>query len=178
MANKRHCVRPPEDGAGLADTSVEIGMYKYILDLDGRKHPTHNKADIAVREKDLGFVFRAVDEDRWEYVMGTDFLLQAEEYRLTILQQGRLRADRRHRAFKSCGSGPGSPNYPKNWSPQITPHWADTCRRRLSDAHTGGFQQRGEDVFGERGLCSAKSSASPGVEKPANRSASLFCGII
>ena len=87
-ANKRQCIRPPEDGAGLADTSVEKGMYKYILDLDGGKHPTRNKSDIALREKDLGFVFRAVDRDRWEYIMGTDFLLQPEEYRFTILQQG------------------------------------------------------------------------------------------
>ena len=103
VARKRLCVRPPEDGVGLTDASVERGTYKYILDLDGGKHPTRNKSDIAVREKDLGFAFRAVDRDRWEFIMGTDFLLQPEEYRFTILQQGRLRADHRHRAFKSCG---------------------------------------------------------------------------
>ena len=78
-------------------------MTKYILDLDGCKHSTRNKSDIAKREKDLGFSFRAIDRERWEYVMGTDFLLQAAEYRVTIMQQGRLRAKHRHKAFTSCG---------------------------------------------------------------------------
>ena len=35
--------------------------------------------------------------------MGTDFLLQAAEYRVTIMQQGRHRAEHRHKAFTSCG---------------------------------------------------------------------------
>ena len=52
---------------GLTDASVERGTYKNILDLDGRKHPTRDKSDIAVREKDLGFAFRAVDRD-WERI--------------------------------------------------------------------------------------------------------------
>ena len=77
-------------------------MTKYILDLDGCKHSTRNKTDIAQREKELGFPFRAIDKGRWEYVMGTDFLLQVAEYRVTIMQQGILQAEHRHKAFTSC----------------------------------------------------------------------------
>ena len=104
---KRFCVRLPEGGGEQAgcdnEAPIEKGMTKYILDLDGCKHSTRNKSDIAKREKDLGFSFRAIDKERWEYVMGTDFLLQAAEYRVTIMQQGRLRAEHRHKAFTSCG---------------------------------------------------------------------------
>ena len=105
--SKRLCVRSLEDRGELADesrdSSVEKGMSKYILDLDGGKHATRNKSDIAQREKDLGFAFRAVDRERWEYLAGTDFLLQSADYRITIIQQGRMRADHRHKAFLSCG---------------------------------------------------------------------------
>ena len=41
--------------------------------------------------------------ERWEFIMGSDLLIQPEEYRIMIKQQGRLRADRRHSAFRSCG---------------------------------------------------------------------------
>ena len=105
---KRVCIRQLEEDGELltdskSDNSVEKGMSKYILDLDGNKHATRNKSDIAQREKDLAFAFRSIDSDRWEYVMGTDYLLQPGEYKTTIAQQGRLRADHRHKAFSSCG---------------------------------------------------------------------------
>lgn len=107
LITKRCCVRLPEGRGEQAgcdyEAPIEKGMTKYILDLDGCKHTTRNKSDIAKREKDLGFSFRVIDRERWEYVMGTDFLLQAAEYRVTILQQGRLRAEHRHKAFTSCG---------------------------------------------------------------------------
>ena len=85
------------------DSSIEKGMSKYILDLDGGKHATRNKSDIAKREKELGFAFRAVDRERWEFLAGTDFLLQSADYRTTFIQQGRMRAGHRDRAFLSCG---------------------------------------------------------------------------
>ena len=82
--SKRLCVRSLEDRGEQADesrdSSVEKGMSKYILDLDGGKHATRNKSDIAQREKDLGFAFRAVDRERWECLAGTDFLLQPADY--------------------------------------------------------------------------------------------------
>lgn len=106
-ASKRLCVRSLEDMGEPADesrdSSIEKGMSKYILDLDGGKHATRNKSDIAKREKELGFAFRAVDRERWEFLAGTDFLLQSADYRTTIIQQGRMRAEHRHRAFLSCG---------------------------------------------------------------------------
>ena len=105
--SKRLCVRSLEDRSEQADesrdSSVEKGMSKYILDLDEGKHETRNKSDIAQREKDLGFAFRAVDRERWEYLAGTDFLLQSADYRITIIQQGRMRCDHKHKAFLSCG---------------------------------------------------------------------------
>lgn len=102
---KRSRVRLPEEGGEQTEGKhdVEKGTTKYILDLDGNKHITRNKSDIMQREKDLGFVFRTVDEERWEHVMGSDFLLQVDYYKTTITQQARLRANRRHEAFISCG---------------------------------------------------------------------------
>lgn len=104
VVSKRPCIRQPEEGGGFTDAEIERGTSKYILDLDGRKHATRNKVDISIREKDLGFLFRMLDRERWPFAMGIDYLLQQEEYRITILQQGRLRKDHRHKAFISCGS--------------------------------------------------------------------------
>ena len=51
---KRFCVRLPEGGGEQAgcdnEAPIEKGMTKYILDLDGCKHSTHNKSDVAKRE--------------------------------------------------------------------------------------------------------------------------------
>ena len=55
-----------ELGESGHDGPIEKGMTKYILDLDGCKHVTRNKSDIAQREKDLGYIFRTVDKERWE----------------------------------------------------------------------------------------------------------------
>ena len=96
--------RPPESCGGLAKLTSDKGMSeKYILDLDGGIHYTRSKADLIQREKDLRFAFRAIQRERWEFVMGSDLLLRPEEYRIMIKQQGRLRSDRRHSAFKSYG---------------------------------------------------------------------------
>ena len=105
---KRLCIRLPETEGELAESKnlevpIEKGTTKYILDLDGYKHLTRNKTDIAQREKELWFAFRTVDKDRWEYVMGSDLTLQPAEYRYTVIQQARLRSDHRHEAFTSCG---------------------------------------------------------------------------
>ena len=101
---KKLCIRPPELGGGVANGTSDKGMSeKYILDLDGGIHYTRSKSDLIQREKDLRFAFRAIGRERWEFVMGSDLLLQPEEYRIMIKQQGRLRSERRHVAFKSCG---------------------------------------------------------------------------
>ena len=103
-SRKRLCIRPPESYGGLAKVNSDKGMSeKYIIDLDSGIHYTRSKSDLIQREKDLRFAFRAIGRDRWKFVMGSDLLLQPEEYRIMIKQQGRLRSDRRHTAFKSCG---------------------------------------------------------------------------
>ena len=88
----------------MAKVASDKGMSeKYILDLDGGIHYTRTKIDLIQREKNLRFAFRAIGRERWEFVMGSDLLLQPEECRIMIKQQGRLRSERRHVAFKSCG---------------------------------------------------------------------------
>ncbi len=91
---KRVCNRSPEIGGELSE---------FIIDLEGVRHPTRNKSDLAIREKDLRFLFRALDTERWEFAMGADFLLQSEEYRCMITEQGRTRCDQRNSTFESCG---------------------------------------------------------------------------
>ena len=100
-ANKRLCTRQPELGGELADS--DKGTLRFILDLDGGRHYTRNKTELAVREKELCFIFRAMDKDRWEYAMGTDFNLQTEDYRCMIIEQGKTRAEHRNPAFGTCG---------------------------------------------------------------------------
>ena len=100
---KRLRTRLLEDVGEPAENRDEKGTSKYILDLDGVRHTTRNKSDIAQREKDLGFVFRMVEKERWEHVMGTDFTLQVGIYKSTIFQQARIRVNKRHESFASCG---------------------------------------------------------------------------
>ena len=79
-SRKRLCIRPPESGGGLAKLTSDKGMSeKYI---DGGIHFTRSKADIIQREKDLRFAFRAIMRERWEFIMGSDLLIQPEEYRI------------------------------------------------------------------------------------------------
>ena len=102
---KRQCVRQPVSGGELVDDTGEKikGTSTYLLDLDGVKHPTRNKTDIAQRERDLNFVFRAMDPDKWEYSISTDLVLQPEQYRSMVCEQRDTHSDDRHRAFISCG---------------------------------------------------------------------------
>ena len=66
--DKRQCVRPlvevgelAEDaGANLKGTSV------YLLDLNRNKLYTRNKSDIPQKEKDLSFIFRAMDKSKMD----------------------------------------------------------------------------------------------------------------
>ena len=78
-------------------------MFKFIIKLEGVKHPTRNKSDLGIQKKDLRFLFRALDTERWVFAMGADFLLQSEEYSCMITEQGRTRCDQRNSAFESCG---------------------------------------------------------------------------
>lgn len=104
-AAKRQCVRPlvlvgeQAEGAGekLKGTSF------YLVDLEGVKHPTRTKTDIPQREKDLNFIFRAMDVLKWDYSISMDCVIQPEQYRSMLCEQGDTQTDDRHEAFMSCG---------------------------------------------------------------------------
>jgi hypothetical protein len=76
---------------------------KVLLDLEGRPHTTRVKTDLADREKMLGVVFRVCDERRWQHIMGTECVLQVEEYARVINEQSTLRISERDAGFKHCG---------------------------------------------------------------------------
>ena len=78
-------------------------MSTYLLDLDGVKHLTRNKTDIPQRERELYFIFRAMDSGKWDYSISTDFVLQTEQYRSMVCEQGDTQSGDRHLAFESCG---------------------------------------------------------------------------
>ena len=103
--DKRRCVRQLEELGELAEEtgSRPKGMSNYLLDLAGKKFFTRNKTDIAQREEDLGFIFRAMDKTKMDYSVSTDLMLQVEVYRSMLCEQGDTRADDRHSAFISCG---------------------------------------------------------------------------
>ena len=102
---KRQCVRQLEDLGEPADGAAgkPKGMSIYLLDLNGTKLYTRNKSDIAQREEDLGFIFRAMDKAKMDYSITTDLILQSEVYRCMLCEQGDTRAEERNAAFISCG---------------------------------------------------------------------------
>ena len=55
------------------------------------------------REKNLNFLFRALNPERWYMAMGGDFSLQIEEYMIMVIEQGRTGKELRHKAYLSCG---------------------------------------------------------------------------
>ena len=75
----------------------------YIVDLDGVRHSTRSKKDLAQREKDLVFGLRAIDRRRWPHLMGNDMLLQHLEYARVIEEQTQTRPSAREKAYQSCG---------------------------------------------------------------------------
>lgn len=105
-AEKRQCVRQlGEEGELASDASGSKfkGTFTYLLDLNGQKHYTRNKSDIAVREKELNFIMRAMDLDRREYAITSDLVLQTEVYRRMLCEQSDTQAEDRIMSFMSCG---------------------------------------------------------------------------
>lgn len=101
-AEKRQCIRQLGMGGELADETGK-GTFTYLLDLNGVKRYTRNKKDIGLREEELHFVMRAMDEARREYGVTSDLVLQAEVYRRMICEQGDTQAEDRISTFMSCG---------------------------------------------------------------------------
>ena len=101
---KRVCSRQPVVGGELGDGITEAGMSaKQLVDLNRNKYQARSKNEVVSREKNLNFVFRALNPERWYMAMGGDFSLQTEDYMIMITEQGRTRSELRHKAYLSCG---------------------------------------------------------------------------
>lgn len=95
--------RPLDNGGELAEDAGEKPKGTYLQDLDDVRHFSRNKTDVAKRELDLNFVFRAMDKKRQDYCTSTDLILQTELYRSMLCEQGDTIPGDRHEAFMSCG---------------------------------------------------------------------------
>ena len=95
----RHLV----SGGELVEDAVDKPKGTYLLDLDDVRHFTRNKSDLALRERELNFIFRSMDVRRRDYVVSTDLILQTEIYRSMLNEQGDTHPGDRHEAFVSCG---------------------------------------------------------------------------
>jgi hypothetical protein len=73
------------------------------MDLDGVKHPTRNKTVLFVNEKELAFLWRAMDSSKREYGVSSDLTLQTEVYRRMLCEQSDTQAEDRKKTFISCG---------------------------------------------------------------------------
>ena len=102
---KRVCIRPLDTGGEQAEDPGDKpkGTFTYLLDLEGVKRTTRNKNDIPQREKDLHFVFRAMDSGKWDYSISTDLVLQPEAYRSMVCEQADTQTEDQHPAFTACG---------------------------------------------------------------------------
>jgi hypothetical protein len=105
IPEKRQCVRPlGEDGELVDDTGNRIkGTFTFVIDLDGVRHVTRNKADVSLRERELAFVWRAMDPKKREYGVTTDVTLQTEVYRRMLCEQADTQPEDRKPTFMSCG---------------------------------------------------------------------------
>ena len=101
---KRPCIRQPVDMGEQAEDSGERakGTSNVIVDLDGGRHATRTKADISQREKELYFIFRAMDPQKQDHCISPDVTLQPEEYRSMICEQYETQSGHRHEAFAAC----------------------------------------------------------------------------
>ena len=86
---KRQCVRQL---VGVGELTEDLGertkgTSNVIVDLDGGRHPTRTKADITQREKELFFLFRAMDQKKQDHRISPDVTLQPGH---------------RHEAFAAC----------------------------------------------------------------------------
>ena len=101
---KRPCIRQLVGVGEQAEDSGERakGTSNVIVDLDGGRHTTRTKTDISQREKDLYFVFRAMDHQKRDHCISPDVTLQPEEYRNMICEQYETQSGHRHEAFAAC----------------------------------------------------------------------------
>lgn len=100
LKRTRSCLSVDDGDQTVAVQGEKMTMY--IIDLEGVRHPTRNKTDVAQREKDLAFAFRAMDSVKWPFFMTSDCTVQVEEYLSVLLEQGKTREIYRNPAFHTC----------------------------------------------------------------------------
>ena len=91
-----------QDGMGVQSQGEKQSSKLMLIDLEGGIHPTRVKKDMAEREKELGVVFRVCERERWPFIMGTECILQIEEYARVIGEQSISRANERDVGFECC----------------------------------------------------------------------------
>ena len=70
VQEKRQRLRRPGDLGELTEEagSRPEGMSSCLLDLNGNKLFTRNKSDVAQRDEELGFIFRAMDRTNQKWI--------------------------------------------------------------------------------------------------------------
>ena len=87
---------------GVQSQGEKLNSKLMLIDLEGVIHHTRVKKDMAEREKELGVVFRVCERERWPFIMGTECLLQVDEYARVIGEQSVSRASDRDVGFECC----------------------------------------------------------------------------
>ena len=103
--SKRQCVRPLDLVGEQAEEIEEKqkGTSVWLIDLENVRHATRTKADIPLRERELNFLYRAMDPEKQEFSITNDCSIQPEAYRSMLCEQGDTQGDERHKAFTACG---------------------------------------------------------------------------
>lgn len=92
-----------QDSRGVQGQGEKKDSTVMIVDLEGGLHATRLKKNLAGREKELGVVFRVCAKERWPHIMGTECVLQVEEYARVIIEQCTFRHSERDDGFETCG---------------------------------------------------------------------------
>ena len=107
ISNKRQrtmahggCVGMPEPPIGENPQGERSNSF--IYDGEGRSYFTRLKGDMAVREIELVVSFKILRRGRWLCAMGSDAILQAEEYKQTLVYQFRTRTSLRDPEYSGC----------------------------------------------------------------------------
>jgi hypothetical protein len=79
-ASKRQCVRPLGAVGEQAEDTVEKlkGTSIVFMGLENVRRYTRTKTDLALREKELNFCFRAMDVEKQEFGITSDCTIQPE----------------------------------------------------------------------------------------------------
>jgi hypothetical protein len=105
-ASKRQCVRQPGmAGERSEDTGEKMKGTSSIvfMDLENVRRYTRTKKDLALREKELNFCYRAMDVEKQEFGITSDCTIQLEPYRSMLCEQGDTQTEERHKAIAACG---------------------------------------------------------------------------